>query len=178
MKTLLSLFLVFCVGAVQAQKVIALDPATVTFASVTTNSNMDNLEFEVKEDFFNQFISNPIKFVETNFDFKSLGIEDYDEVEVSFITRKGYLKATYDEKGELVKTSQNFKQIRLPRSVWEEIFKEHQGWSLVSNQYTATGKGNKVNKELYRIKLEKGKEIKKLKIIPKPLHSTKVAASS
>lgn len=179
MKTLLSLFLVFCVGAVQAQKVIKLDPATVTYTSpkVLISSNMDNLKFEVKEDFSNHFMSNPIKFVETNFDVKSLGLENYEGVTVSFITKKGHLNASFDKNGELVRTTQRFEQIPIPMAVWNEIYKENVGWTMVSNLYTASGKGNKINKELYKVKLANGNEIKRIKFVPKPVTAGKIASN-
>lgn len=168
MKTTIILCLVFWMSTAQAQKTIALDPATVNYSSpaVLVTANGNNVNLEISEEYFNQFFDNPIKFVEENFDFHSLQLQDFEEAQVRFVTTKGYLNATYDKGGDLVKTSQKFKNIYLPRNIWEQVYKENTGWTMLNNKYTASGKGNKIDKAVYQIKLSDGKKTKNIKISP------------
>lgn len=170
---ILSLFLVFCFMTLQSQ-VIPLDP--VTFPKVKTSSNLDGITFEVKENYANHFAENPIRFIEENFDLKSLDLTDYDEVEVEFKNNKGFLLATYDNNGELKKTYQKFEDINLPMAVWRDIYRDNIGWSMVSNQYIASGKLNKLDKQKYKVKLVNGKEVKRVKFIPRESHEGKLAS--
>lgn len=176
MKAAIILCLMFWMSTAQAQKTIALDPATVNYSSpvILASSNDFNLDLEIREDYLYQFFYNPIKFVEENFDFHSLNLDDSEETEVRFITSKGYLKATYNQNGELVKTAQQFKNIILPRYIWNQVYKENEGWTMVNNKYTASGKTNKIDKEVYRIKLSDGKKMRKIKFSPAVVHEGRI----
>lgn len=180
MKTvIISMFVVLWMGTLHAQKVIQLDAATVTYKApkVVTTSNLANFVYEVKKDHENHFMKNPIRFLEENFDFKSLNLKDNENqsTEVSFLSRKGYLKATFDKKGELMKTSQRFRDIAIPTSVWREIYKNNVGWTMASNLYTAQGKGNRINTELYKVKLTQGKQRKYVKYVPQQIEGGRIA---
>lgn len=191
MKTIvISLFMVLWMSTIQAQTVMQLDAATVTYKApklqlhtkapkVVTTSNLTNLDFEIKEDYENHFMKNPIKFLQENFDVNSLNLKDggLGNIEVSFLSRKGYLKATFDNKGELVKTSQRFRNIELPQKVWRDIYKENLGWTMASNIYKANGKGNRINNELYKVKLTQGKQKKYVKYVPAKIERGRVAVN-
>lgn len=175
MKTILfSLCMAICMMTVQAQKVTLLDPATVVYSptKISTSSNLEGLHFEVKEEYQNQFMKNPIRFLEKNFDLASMNLDEFkgrdgvDEIEVQFNNSKGYLKATYDLDGELQKTSQRFKNIAIPSYVWNKIYRENTGWSMLSNLYVAKGKANRINKEVYKVKMSDGNRTKTVKFVP------------
>ncbi len=155
-------------GTAQAQKAITLDPATVNYSSpvISVSFNRNNFDLEIREDYFNHFANNPIKFVEEKFDFNSLNLDDFEEVEVKFVSSKGYLKATFDEHGELIRTDQQFKNIALPGHIRNQVYKNNLGWYMVNNKYTASGNTNKIDKELYRINLTDGKKMRRLKFSP------------
>ncbi|CAN5397675.1 hypothetical protein BH23BAC2_BH23BAC2_20990 [soil metagenome] len=180
MKTVIfSLFVVLWMGTLQAQKVIHLDAATVTYNApkVGTTSNLQNFDLEVKEDYENHFMKNPIRFVLENFDIQSLNLEKngLENVQVSFLSRKGYLNATFNKKGELMETSQRFRDIALPHKVWRDIYKDNIGWNMASNLYKASGKGSSIDQELYTIKLTQGKQKKYVKYVPQKMIEGRVA---
>lgn len=179
MKTfIITWILVFGMSTLQAQKVIKLDAATVTYNApkVVTISNLQNFEFEVKEDYENHFMKNPIRFLQENFDIKSFNFEDdIENIQVSFLSRKGYLNATFNKKGELMKTSQRFRDIALPHKVLRDIYKDNIGWTMASNLYKASGKGSRIDRELYKIKFTQGKQRKYVKYVPQQMNGGRVA---
>ncbi|MFN4764020.1 hypothetical protein ACKGJN_12905 [Gillisia sp. Q332] len=172
MKPMMILLLILCwIGNVEAQVVTQLDEARVTFSpEVRIVTDLDNVELSVKESYEGQFSENPIRFMQENFDIDELlsviDTEDFDEIEVSFINRKGYLKATFDNDGDLVETYQNFKNILLPSNVREQLYNENKGWSMTKNKYVASGKGSIIDKQKYRIRLSNGDKNKNITIIP------------
>tara|TARA_R100000935_G_C2821146_1_gene159838 strand:- start:496 stop:1041 length:546 start_codon:yes stop_codon:yes gene_type:complete len=179
MKTLIIiLILVLGMSTIQAQKVTKLDEATVTYntSKVVTSSNMQNVEFEVKEAYVNHFMKNPIRFALENFDVKSLNLDDdIESVLVSFISGKGYLNATFNKDGELIETSQRFRDIVMPLNVRRDIYKDNIGWTITSNLYKASGKGSLIDKELYKIKLIQGKEKRNVNYVPQKITEGRVA---
>ncbi len=180
MKTLIiTLILVFGMSTLQAQKVVQLDAAKVTYKTpkVVTISNLKNFDFEVKEDYENHFMKNPIRFVLENFDVKSLNLNEkgIGDIQVSFLSRKGYLNATFNKKGELIKTSQRFRDIVLPLKVRRDIYKDNIGWTMAGNLYKASGKGSLIDQELYKFKFTQGKQKKYVKYVPQPIIEGRVA---
>lgn len=168
MKTIIILLLLFGMSTVHAQKVIQLDAANLEYSpeKLVAGSEGSELYLLVKENYRNEFISNPIRFMENNFDLSMVDIGDFEEVEVKFLSTKGYLKATFNNDGKLLRTYQHFEDIVLPLAVRTQLFSENLGWTMVSNKYIAKGKENRINKELYKIKMENGKQSKRVTIEP------------
>lgn len=182
MKTIvIILFLVFGMSTLQAQKTIRLDAATVTSRApkVVKTSNLQNFDFEVKEIYENQFMKNPIGFLLENFDVKSYNFKEngIDYIQVSFISSKGHLNASFNKKGELMNTSQRFRDIVLPNKVLRDIYKDNMGWTMASNLYKASGKGSLIDKELYTVKFTQGKQKKYVKYVPQPMIFGRVASN-
>ncbi len=172
MKPMMILLLILCwISNVEAQEVTQLDEARVTFSpEVSVVTDLDNVELKVKESYPGHFSENPIRFMQENFDIKELlsaiDTKDFDEIQVSFINRKGHLKATFDKDGYLLGTSQQFKNIALPRNVREQLYNENKGWSMIKNKYVASGKSDMIQKEKYRIRLSNGDKKKSITIAP------------
>lgn len=172
MKPMMILLLILCwIGNVEAQVVTQLEEARVTFSpEVSVVTDLENVEFKVKESYAGQFSENPIRFMQENFDINELlsaiETEDYDEIQVSFVNRKGYLKATFDNDGDLIKTYQNFKNVALPRDIREQVYNDNKGWSIIKTKYVASGKGAMIQKEKYRLRLNNGDKNKNITIIP------------
>lgn len=162
------LLLLFGMSTAQAQKVIQLDAANLEYTpeKLIPAPDESGLFLLVKENYRNEFISNPIRFIENNFDISMVDISNFEEVEVKFSSSKGYLKATYNNEGKLLRTYQHFEDIVLPLAIRTQVFSENLGWTMVGNKYTAKGKENRINKELYKIKLKNGKQSKRVKIEP------------
>jgi hypothetical protein len=172
--------LMCCVFSINAQEVTKLKTTTVTFEPFVTDvvSYLDNHSFMVKENYAGEFSENPIKFMKENFDIQNfisyleskensdiqkLNIDSY---QVTFSSKKGYLDAIFTKDGKLEATSQNFKNILLPLNVRRDLYTNYKGWNMVKNNYTASGKSDKIDNELYKIKIKNGNKSQIVKIVP------------
>lgn len=179
MKTMMIfLLMLFSMSNVQAQKELnkennfnELDEVNVNYEnSIKGVTNVEGYDLVVKENYRGQFEENPIRFCDENVDIKSLiefaDSEEYDDYEIVLTTRKGSIKAVYDDEGNLKRTHQKFKNILLPRNISHNLVRDHNGWVMTANKYVASGKENKVHKEKYLIYLQNGDDSKKVKIKP------------
>ncbi len=184
MKTLiLFLFVVFGMAVGQAQKVTQLKETTVEFAPYTIipTSDLDTYNVAVNENYIGQFSSNALEFVKENFDAKkliqSINEPGYDSYLVSFKSSKGFLNANYSKDGKLGYSHQMFKDVLLPLEIRRELYTNHEGWTMVKNKYVASGNGDKLNKEIYRINLKKDNKRQNIKIIPSRIGSDRVVSN-
>jgi len=182
--------LFFWVVSVKAQEVTQLEEAEVTFQPYVTNvdSYLDNsFSVMLDEHYAGEFSKNPIEFMKKNFDIQGFisflderngtGLQkrDYEYYRVTFSTNKGDLVAKFSKDGELTETSQNFKNIVVPSKIRRELYANYKGWNMVKNTYTASGKSDQIDKELYRIKLKNGNRSQIVKIVPDRMGSDIVA---
>ena len=168
MRKLVILFLLVGMTTGQSQ-IIQLDEARVNASSVKLNADGE-LKFSVVESYSNEFVKNPIAFMKKNFDIKLVMEEmkdkNYDTYEVEFRSQKGHLTANFDREGTLLGTVQAFRDIAVPINVARELVRNHKGWTMTKNQYLASGKGDLIDKELFRITLRNGEDTRRIKIIP------------
>lgn len=152
----------------QAQ-VIQLDEAQVNAKAINIGTNGE-LRFSIVEEYTNEFLKNPIGFMKENFDIHEyidlMKDEVYESYRVEFTNNKGSLVANFDDKGTLLNTAQRFKDIAVPLAIAQKLVKDHKGWAMTKNLYTATGNGDLLDKELYKITLKNGKDTRRVKIIP------------
>ncbi len=182
MKTLVVILILMSFSLVgQAQGVTELEETKIGFSAInlTETDNLDEYRYEVNVGFAKKFLKNPIGFMESYFDIDSfidqVEGKDYDTYLVRFATDKGFLEARYSKEGELNRTRQIFEDFPLPLAVRNELWRQTKGWSMVKNTYTAKGKRNLVDKELYRIKVVKDNKSKIIKIDPKNIGEERVA---
>lgn len=174
MKRVILFLFVFCgFATMQAQQVIQLDEArlTVDLEAITVDTDLGAIRCVVKEDYTGEFSSNPIKFMKEKFDFKEflsavVNKDEFDEYLVTFSSSKGYLEAVYTNEAELVSTYQLFKDIYLPPAVRNQLYLENKGWTPISNKYVASGRGDQIDKEVYKIRLANGNKKRTVKIVP------------
>jgi len=181
--------LLLCVVSVKAQEITLLEETNVTFQPYVTNvdSYFDNsFSVMVDENYAGEFSKNPIEFMKENFDIQSFisfldenntGLQktDHKYYRVIFSTNKGDLVAKFSKDGELEETSQNFKNILVPSDIRRELYRSYKGWNMVKNTYTASGEGDQIDEELYRIKLKNGNRSQIVKIVPDRMGSDIVA---
>jgi hypothetical protein len=160
-------------GAMQAQEVIQLGEARISYNpdAIVVNSDLNSVGFTVKENYIGEFTKNPIQFMKQNFDFKGLlssveNKDDFDGFLVTFKSSKGYLEAVYTSEGELKRTHQRFVDKALPTIVRNQLYLENKGWTMASNKYIASGNSDRIDKEIYKIKLENGNKSRRVKIVP------------
>ena len=108
---------------------------------------------------------------------KELAKENFVSYQVTFRSSKGYLAAEFDKNGELQRTSQKFKNIALPSALRSELYSSNKGWTMVSNKYVASGKGEFLDKEIYKIRLENANQKRTVKLDPRTISRVSVASN-
>lgn len=182
MKTLIFYLVLLVAGTSQAQEITELKEAKVGFSSIYSDVDQDEnrYSFTIKETYSGEFEKDPLAFMEANFDIQSFmdftKDEEFDGYEVSFINRKGVLKANFNSNGELVRSSSRFKNIVLPEKLRSQLVKDHKGWTMTKNIHIARGKNGLVTKDYYKVKLENGKDRKRV-ILEAPLKGAAVAGN-
>ena len=178
---ILSLLLLVATASVQSQ-VTHLEEANVIYkpfdSEITQNQNQ--YSFAINEEYVGEFDKNPIGFMQSNFDIYSFMRaidQEYDTYEINFSSKKGRLMANYGKEGELLSTYQKFNDILLPLDVRREVFMKNKGWTMTGNKYIASGTANLLEKELYRIKLEKDGKKRIVKLDGKNVGLTSVASN-
>lgn len=162
------MLIIFTAG--QAQ-IIQLEETNINYSPrvVVHSSSPGILKMSISQEFSTQFVSDPIKFIKENFEiqpFIASQKKKYDSYIVDFRTSKGHLVAYFDAKGQMMKTSQYFKNGYMPRAIRQDIYLKNKGWSIVNYRYSASGQKDIIHNELYRIKLVNGKDKKTIKIRP------------
>jgi len=95
-----------------------------------------------------------------NADFYEDETQDYD---VYFKIPKGSILAVYDGEGEILRTSERFKDISLPLPVSNAIVGKYPGWRISGDIYLVTYRKNKGAKKMYKLFLEKDGKRKRVK---------------
>ncbi len=183
MRTLIfSLLLIAVTSFSQAQEITELEEAKVGFAPLDAKITRsgDSFTYTVNESYAGEFTKDAIGFMNANFDINAFIAEfndgEYDNYLVTLQSSKGFLNADFDKDGNLVKTYQKFKDIVLPLDVRREVYMANKGWTMTQNKYIASGRGELIEKEVYKIKLEDGNKKKSIKIDPRA-SSTSVASN-
>jgi hypothetical protein len=172
MRKIITLFFVLAwVLTSYSQKVIELEETTLHFEPTANIILADYAKgiVKVRENNAAQFQSNAVKFLIENFD-----LNEYREASgntdgmliVEVASSNGRLYATFDEKDELVKTYQKFKDIILPSEIRNQVYANYMGWTITKDRYIAYGKGHNIDTEKYIVFLKKGKDKERIKITP------------
>lgn len=174
MKTLIfSLLLVVATSVSHAQKITELEEAKVGFAplNVEVSEDGDSFTYRVHEAYTGEFVDNPIAFMKTNFDIENFiathADQNFDSYIITFTSGQGFLKADFDKEGELVRTYQKFKNVLLPLDVRRDLYTATKGWTMTENLYIASGRGDMLEKEMYKVKLENGNRKQTVKLDPR-----------
>ena len=182
MKTLIFSLVMLLAGTIQAQEFTELKEAKVGFAPLSSNVEREgnSFTFRINEGYKGEFEKDPLAFMEANFDIQNfisqVKHEEYDSYEVSFVSGKGILKADFNKDGDLVKSSSRFKNIVLPEKLRDQLYRDHKGWAMTKNIHITAGRDGIVNKDYYKIKLENGKDRKRI-TLQAPLGGSEVASN-
>ncbi len=171
MKTLifLSVFVLWTTIS-KAQKITKLDEVHIKYsplnAEITQNGSVFTIK--IKSIGVNNFVKNPIGFLNENFDIhkfiNSVSYEQYTSYTVEVKSSKGFMIANYDGEGNLMSTRQNFKNILLPYNIRSEVYNSNKGWAMIKNKYNASSKGIILNKAIYKVTLENGTQKRNITI--------------
>lgn len=157
-KLILIMLLLGFVSAGHSQ--IVLKEAKVDYkpASLKLDPYTNSLTLKIAEEKVGEFSQDPLMFVKNKFDMYSYADanknEGYNDYQVWFTTRKGYLLATFDNDGNLISSSQKFKNVILPKETRDEILAQHGNVKMLDTKYFATSKGWNIDKEYYRVKFK------------------------
>lgn len=182
MKNLVLCLALLLSGAIAQAQIIELEEAKVDYFPNLKKGVDGSYSYVVKENYAGEFSSDAIGFMKRNFDIKAFlnEVGESDGVDGYLITFKnghGLLEADFDEAGELRGTHQQFRDILVPDEVRKELYRSHRGWTMVQNKYTASGRGELIDKEIYRIKLQNGNEVRTIKVNPRTLGVIGVASN-
>lgn len=107
-----------------------------------TDESVMNLEMEVA------------KFDVTKEEYYS---DEYDSYNVSFYIPEGYAVAAYDKEGNLLRTIERFKDVKLPRAVSKALAKRFPQWTVEKDIYKVIYSDKKWDsKKIYKLKLTNG----------------------
>ncbi len=90
--------------------------------------------------------------------------DDYDFYTVSFYIPDGKLVAVYNPEGQILRTIEKFKDVRLPKAVSQSLADRFPGWEAVSDVYRITFKEGRGAKKVYKLKLRNGDKIMRVKM--------------
>ncbi|MGB7784985.1 MAG: hypothetical protein WBL27_02690 [Salinimicrobium sp.] len=139
---------------------IVLKEARVDYkpSSLKLDPYTNSLTLKIKEEKVGEFRQDPLMFVKNKFDMNSYvdanRSGNFRDYQVWFQTRKGYLMANYDKDGNLVSSSQKFKDVLLPQETRNEIIAQYGNVHIFSSKYFATSTGWNIDKEYYRVKIK------------------------
>ncbi|WP_299111321.1 nicotinate-nucleotide adenylyltransferase [uncultured Winogradskyella sp.] len=90
--------------------------------------------------------------------------DEYDSYNVSFYIPKGYAVATYDEDGQLLRTIERYKNVKLPLAVIEAVAERFPNWSIDKDIYKVSYSEPKwESKKTYKLKLTNGEKTIRVK---------------
>ncbi len=183
MKTLILISFLLCsIFTGFAQEVTELEEARiVVLPKQLPSSNSNEYRFQVNEKYAGEFSKDAVSFMLDNFDMPgfiaTVMDKEYDTYLLTFSSSNGYLSADFDKEGQLVSTNQRFKDVVLPLDVRRNLYVQNKGWTMTKNTYKAKGEEDRLDEEMYRIKMERGNDKKIVKIDPKVLNASEVASN-
>ena len=90
--------------------------------------------------------------------------DEYDTYMVEFYIPDGRIVAAYDKDGNILRTIEKFKSVKLPKDVREAVFERFPGWTLDKNVYYVNYNTNMNSKKVYKMKLTNGDEVLRIKV--------------
>jgi len=113
-------------------------------------------------------VAKPVKLLEqkvATFDVKNLdGYEDEEQdYYVYFKIPVGKILAVYDGEGEIIRTSERFKDIRLPLAVSNAIVEKYPGWTIEGDIYMVNYRKDREIIKSYKLFIRKGEKHTRVK---------------
>ncbi len=90
--------------------------------------------------------------------------DDYDLYNITFFIPEGKILAAYDKDGKLIRTAEKFKDINLPTSVKTAVLDRFPEWTITKDVYLVNYKDGKGAKKTYKLKLENGDKVLRVKL--------------
>ncbi|WP_273565736.1 nicotinate-nucleotide adenylyltransferase [Maribacter halichondriae] len=90
-------------------------------------------------------------------------LDEFDRYNISFYIPEGKILAAYDKDGKLIRTAEKFKDINLPTAVKEAVLDRYPKWTITKDVYLVSYSDAKGSKKTYKLKLENGKDVIRVK---------------
>ncbi len=168
MKTvIICLLLVFFIGTGHSQ--IVLDETWLDYspASMKVDPVTNSVTLKITEAKVGEFQRDPIAFIQDKFDIHKFIAEnqeyEFDGYNVYFKTNKGLVRARYDNEGEMLSTYQTFKDVALPDDIRLEILRDYRNSRVLKNRHIVASKGWMIDQEFYKVKIQDGDKVRRLK---------------
>lgn len=84
--------------------------------------------------------------------------EEFDTYEVNFENQHGRITATYDVDGEIMRSFEKFKDVKLPIAVSKSLAEKFPGWHVAKTTYLVNYKYDGDLTRVYKISLQKEEE--------------------
>nr|WP_321230228.1 nicotinate-nucleotide adenylyltransferase [uncultured Psychroserpens sp.] len=90
--------------------------------------------------------------------------DEYESYKLSFYIPKGYAVATYDKDGNLLRTIERYKNVKLPLAVSKALVERFPNWTVDKDIYKVRySESNWESKKTYKLKLTNGKKTIRVK---------------
>jgi len=179
MKNLILLFIsAFTMSLINAQETSISDIDSVVINDQYSVVKKDNKAFITKALNFNyltnikaneaSFIVAQLQRLVANFDIKTSSVYDNSEAatyNVVFKNNQGEIVATYNNEGKILSTVEKYEDVVIPVNLRIAISKQFPGWAFQSNIYLISYTENNGISKKYKIKINKGKHKKTLKLL-------------
>ncbi len=179
MKNLILLFIsAFTMSLINAQETSISDIDSVVINDQYSVVKKDKKAFITKALNFNyltnikaneaSFIVVQLQRLVANFDIKTSSVYDNSEAatyNVVFKNNQGEIVATYNNEGKILSTVEKYEDVVIPVNLRIAISKQFPGWAFQSNTYLISYTENNGISKKYKIKINKGKHKKTLKLL-------------
>ena len=157
MKKLILGLLIFGLTSQVYSQVIELDEVVITATNYKYLNAVDNSEAAVPVKMLERKVA---KFDLTKADFY---LDEYDFYNVSFFIPEGKILVAYDKNGQVLRTVEKFKDIKLPMDIRNAIEKRFPGWVVKKDVYRVTYNDGK-SKRQYKVVLANGDKTMRVKL--------------
>lgn len=83
---------------------------------------------------------------------------------VNFKSEKGNILAFFDQNGKIVRTEENFENIKIPQAVRETVFNSYENWILTAVKFHSEYNREESTTNYYKVWITNGKSKKVLKV--------------
>lgn len=117
----------------------------------------------------NEEVALPVKMLERkaaayNIKESDLYSDEYDYYTVSFFIPDGRIVAVYNADGQIIRTVEKFKNVKLPDAVNKSVMERFPKWTVESDVYLVSYVDDKGSKKTYKLKLKNGDERMRVKV--------------
>jgi hypothetical protein len=89
--------------------------------------------------------------------------DEYDSYFISFYIPEGEILAAYDKDGNLLRTAEKYKNVKLPKAVASTVAQKYSGWGIAKDVYLVSFYESKGVTKVYKLILEKGDKRMRIK---------------